>query len=650
MRHASPLLTALLLASCGPGLDDNFGVEEDRGDPACENLQTTYCMLPFPSDRYVEHRDDGTTRLAFDAEALPVNRVGETFDLTAFQGLDGFGVSSPAIFHLPDAAWPSTEHVFDPEPSMGPNALTVMINADTGERIPHWLEPDYLVPDEPYLFVLRPAVPLPRSSRIVVGIRGLLDVDGEVVEAPRSFQALRDMSASRHRGLHDRRDHFDDHIFPVLEQAGLPRDDLQLAWDFTTSSTESATRDLLTMRDLMLEQVGETGPPVTWESVERVDGDPDIAIIADGVAEVPSFILEPNDLGLRILRRDAQGLPLADGVEQVPFRLQIPHSVVAANEPSAVMQYGHGFLGRRAEGNNRWIRTLANEHQFSLIAANMQGMDETVINTWISALADNAGNMPYLADQALQGIVNHLALQRFVVGGLPLDPHEDLQRLDEGNAFDPERIWYYGNSQGGSLGTVIMGVSVDIERGVLGVPGCCYPFLMHRSYVFDGYAEIFATMYPEHGERSLVVGLVGTGWDRFDPITFAPHISHAPLPNTPPHQVLLHIAMEDGQVLNEVSHVLARAVGAPLLTPKVREIWGLEEVATPYDGLSATTEYDFGIEPHDDPLVPRPSEPDSHGWLRRQPEGRDQMMHFLRTGEFIHTCGEGPCVFEGRPD
>lgn len=649
MRLPLSLLASITLLSCGQGINNNFGVEETRGNAACENLDTTYCMLPFPSDRYVEHTEGQSPRLAFDAEALPINRVGETFDISAFEGLDGYGAASPVIFHLPDAAWPSTDHVFDPEPSMGAGALTVLINADTGERIPHWLEPDYLVPDEPYLFVLRPAVPLPRSARIVVGIRGLQGDTGEPVEAPAPFAALRDGLASRHRGNHARRDHFEDNIFPVLEQAGIPRDDLQLAWDFTVASTENATTDLLTMRDRMLEIVGDAGPSVTWESVEIPDDDPDIAAIFDGIAQVPSFLLPENDLGLRIIRRDSQGLPVADGFESVPFRLQIPHSAVSAGAPSPVMQYGHGFLGRRAEGNNRWLRSLANEYQFSVIAANMQGMDETVIGTWISALADNAGNMPYLADEALQGITNHLALQRLVVAGLPHDTHESLQRVSGGSVIDPEQLWYYGNSQGGSLGTVNMGVSVDVERGVLGVPGCCYPFLMHRSYVFDGYAEIFATMYPEHGERSLVVGLVGTGWDRFDPITFAPHISHDPLPDTPPHQVLLHIAMEDGQVLNEVSHVLARAVGAPLLTPKVRPIWGLEEVEAPYDGLSATTEYDFGIEPHDDPLVPRPEEPDSHGWLRRQPEGREQMMHFLRTGEFIHTC-DGPCVFDGRPD
>ncbi len=649
MRALILPLAAALAVGCPPpepGLDENFGVTESRGDPACENLDTTACMFPFPSDRYVV-RDGDTTRLALEVDALPVNNGGVPFRVEVFDGLDGFGVATPAMFHLLGAVLPGVEGVFDPEPSMGPDANTVLIDAATGARIPHWLEVDYLTPDAPRVFVLRPAVPLPRATRIVVGVRGLRDSAGELVDAPAPFAALRDQAASRHLGVHARRARFEGAVFPTLESAGFARDELQLAWEFTTASTEGATRDLLTMRDRMLAQVGAGGPGYAWTSVVEVE-DPDIAVIADGIAQVPSFLLPPDDLGIRRIRRDEQGLPESDGFEAVPFRLQIPHSVRAASAPSPVLQYGHGFLGRRAESNNRWLRSLAEEHQFSVLAANMQGMDETVLSTWLAGLADNGGNLVVLAEEALQGVTNHLALQRVVAGPLAHDDHALLAHAGDAPAIDPDTVWYYGNSQGGSVGTVIMGLSVDVERGVLGVPGCAYPFLMHRSYVFGGYAAYLSALYGDPADVSLMVGLVGTGWDRFEPLTFAPHITTDPLPGTPPHQVLLHVAREDGQVLNEVSHVLARAVGAPLLTPAVRSIWGVDEVATPYEGSAAITEYDFGIPPHDDPLVPRPAEPDSHGWLRAQPEGRAQMMTFLREGRFVHTC-DGPCAFDGPP-
>lgn len=630
-----------------PGLEENFGVVEDQGDAPCENLETSHCLLPFPSDRYRVVGEDGVTRLAFEPDAMPMGVRGERFGVEIFASRDGYGVASPALFMLPGAAHPGGDGVYDPAPSLEPGARTVMIDATTGARIPHWLETDYLIEEEPWIFALRPAVPLPRSARIVVGVRGLVDDAGEPVPAPEPFAALRDRTASHTLGLHARRAHFEEHIFPVLEEAGFPRDELQLAWDFTTASTEEATSDLLTMRDAMLERVGEDGPAYTWTSITAVN-DPHIAVIADGIAEVPSFLLPPDAVGLRRLRRGSDGRPVPEGVEEVPFRLQVPHSALASEGPAPVLQYGHGFLGRRAEADNRWLREMADHYGFLVLAANMQGMDETVLPTWLAALGEDGANMAYLADEALQGVTNHLALQRLARGALAHDPAPELQRAGGGSVVDPQTLWYYGNSQGGSVGTVIMGSSVDVPRGVLGVPGCCYPFLMHRSYLFNSYSIALGMLYPDRGDLSVIVGLVGTGWDGFDPLTWAVHITDDPLPGTPPHQVLLHVAREDGQVLNEVSHVLGRAVGAKLLTPAVRPLWGFEEVAERSTEPATLTEWDFGIEPWTDPLTPRPEEPDSHGWLRKQPEAQDQMIHFLRTGEVEHTC-DGPCTFDGPP-
>ena len=48
-------------------------------------------------------------------------------------------------------------------------------------------------------------------------------------------------------------------MFAALEEAGVPRDELVLAWDFVTASDESLTADMLAMRDQALPAMGEAG-------------------------------------------------------------------------------------------------------------------------------------------------------------------------------------------------------------------------------------------------------------------------------------------------------------------------------------------------------------------------------------------------------
>ena len=88
------------------------------------------------------------------------------------------------------------------------------------------------------------------------------------------------------------------------------------------------------------------------------------------------------------------------------------------------------------------------------------------------------------------------------------------------------------------------------------------------------------------------------------------------------------------------AQIQARAYGAALIEPAVRDVWGLETVSPPYTG-SALVEWDYGLEePFEN--VP-PDGPDPHGRPRSDEDGMAQLAHFLETGEIIHTC-DGPCV------
>ncbi len=665
--RASTLAVLFLLACDGPvvpdpdggpmgTLEDNFGYTEDQGTEGCDNLSPG-CLWPFPSDAYV----------AGDALALPdpllPSRGRTTFRPTVTNAMRGFGAASPIVFQLPGAVLPADAVPFESASSLEDGHATILLDATTGERIPHWVETDYLATSvSPTLFVIRPAIPLPRGTTVVVGVRGLRTSDGAMAEPTEAFAALRDRTVSRFFGIHARRAHFDGVVFPALEAAGVPRAELQLAWSFPVQSDADATSHLVAARDAVFAALPASGPEYRIDAVYVCDGGgddppechPSIRVIVDGVARVPSVAEAPDALGVRLVRRDAAGAPVVDGVEEWPFRLQLPHAAFDGPAPVPVMQYGHGFLGRRAEANNGWLREMADRLGFAILACDMQGMSEDIVSVWTDVVLMEGGRFPDLQQLAWQGVLNQLVQQRMVKTSLAADPDARLRRADGQLAWDPTTVWYYGNSQGGSVGTVVMALTLDVERGVLGVPGSGYPLLLHRSVDFTPFEGLITTSYRVPESVPTFLAVLGTGWDPFDPLTFAPHLHSDPLPGTPDHEVLYHVAKEDRQVVNEASFISARAAGATLMTPAIRSVFLLPETAYPASPGAALVEVDFGIPDDPTPLDPPDGDPtqpdggDTHGWLREYELAQDQMVHFLRTGEVIDVCG-GACVHDGPP-
>lgn len=633
-----------------PGIEDNFGVTEDQGVDGCDNLLPT-CLYPYPSDAYVD--EAGFVRVP----DTPFAGSDTTLDPGPIGTNRGFGAATPIVFQLPGAVAPSAP--FDPTPSLGADARTVLIDATTGERIPHWVESDFLSPLlDPPMIVLRPSVPLPRGHTVVVGIRHLTGEDGAEAPAPAPFVALRDGTESHWLGIHARRATYDDVVFPALEAEGFARGELQLAWSFPVRSDEDATRDLVAVRDAVFAALPAAGPDYAIDSVTECPHDgtdpegchPSIRVIVDGTVSVPSAIGPADDAGLRVIRRDADGAPIVDGAEVWPFRLQLPNRAFDGSAPVPVLQYGHGFLGSASEANNGWLREMADRLGFAILACDMQGMNEDILPVWLEILVQDGGKFPQLQELPMQGVVNQLVQQRLVKTSLAADPDPRLRRTDGQLAWDPSTVWYFGNSQGGSVGTLVVATSLDLSRGVLGVPGSGYPLLLHRSIDFAPFVAVMSLAYSGPDAIPVFLMLLGTGWDSSDPLTFAPHLHGDPLPGTPDHEVLYHVAKEDPQVVNEASFISGRAAGTVLMTPKVRPVFGLSEVAYPASPGAALVEVDFGVPDDPTPLDPPDGDPsmpdggDTHGWLRQWPPAQDQLVHFLQTGEVIDVCGGEPCL------
>jgi pimeloyl-ACP methyl ester carboxylesterase len=591
------LAFALALAACAR----NGGVEETLGSEICDGLDESHCLFPFPSDHF---RKNG--KLAFSEKAMPRNADQAPFSPEVFNRRDGYSAITPIYFRLPGATLEDAPSVGDIAGSLSRTAKTLIVDADTGELIPHWAEIEHFTENSGKdVIALRLARKLMYEKRYIVAVRRLVGA-----EASRGFAALRDGTPSQVVGIDARREHFDAKVFAPLERLGVKRTELQLAFDFTVGSEDNATKDMHAVVDLGLAALPAAGPDFTIDSVETY---PDGAVehMVRGTLQVPSFL--EAGAGLRKLRRDENGLPLALGTEAIAFELQIPRT--AGAEPAAVIQYGHGLLGSKREARNGWLADFASRKNFWILAIDMQGMAEADQLIWADTFATDIASLPLLADKTHQGVLNHVVATRMMKTSFVNALTSTLSR-----SYDPQRVYYYGNSQGGTMGALITTLHPDIQRSVLGVPGCAFTFLLSRSVEFTPFATLVQSAYPNVLDFVALLGLVQVGFDRMDPINYAHRLGES-------HTALLHVAVSDAQVDNQVSEVLGRTVNATQRAPV--PVFGLPD--GPITG-NAYVVYDFGKPPRPATNAPVLKEHDTHALLRRHVPAQEQLWRFLESG------------------
>jgi hypothetical protein len=260
-----------------------------------------------------------------------------------------------------------------------------------------------------------------------------------------------------------------------------------------------------------------------------------------------------------------------------------------------------------------------------------------------------------------QGMLNFLYLGRLMIHPQGFASSPVFQFTKGGVSkpvIDTSRLFYDGNSQGGIIGGSLAAVSVDNDRAALGVPGMNYSTLLTRSSDFATYSQVLYPNYPNELERPLMFALIQMLWDRAEADGYAHHMTDDPLPNTPPHTVLLHEAFGDHQVANVTTEVEARTIGAYIRRPALDP--GRHTDRNPYFGIpaipsfpfggSALVVWDSGSPPPPTTNTPPTSGADPHGHPRGTPAARQQKSEFLKTGgKVTEVCGVKPCYANGYP-
>lgn len=350
---------------------------------------------------------------------------------------------------------------------------------------------------------------------------------------------------------------------------------------------------------------------------------------------VPLYLTEAGP-GAR-LNFDEGGIPQQNGTARYPFIVNIPHSATAA-DPATPVVYGHGQLGSREESNTRYLAEAANANNFVVIGVDWIGFASDDIPLVAGILSSGElSRFRAVPERQTQGIVNFMLAIRMMRGAFSDD---DAVGFGEGSVIADDESYYIGASQGGIFGGTLMSVFTDVTRGVLAVPGQPYQLLLSRSVNFDTYSPLLRTTIADGPAIQIALGYVQLLWDRSDPGSFTPHISEDLFEGTPEHHVLMLASVGDHQVTTLGAHTMARAIGASLLGPAVRPVYGLEEVSGPFEG-SALLEFDYGI-PEPVTNVPPREGDDPHSALNDRPDALNAAARFLRTGLIENPC-DGAC-------
>ncbi|GIU90900.1 MAG: hypothetical protein KatS3mg010_1999 [Acidimicrobiia bacterium] len=303
----------------------------------CDPLDTAACALPFPSDFFTVEDDDTDTgrRVAFGAESLPANASGVRIDPAEWNRSDGFSPGSLVMTVVPglDAEGSKLPPVTDIGRSLDDASPIVLLDADDNERVPFWAEIDSRTAgtDTPILIVT-PARALREGHRHVVAFRDLVDTEGRAIDAGDVFRAYRDRLDTGDDALEARRAAMEA-VFSDLEAAGVERDGLYLAWDFTVASGRSLSARLLHMRDDAFAALGD-GAPAFGVTETSEQG---IVRVVRGTFDVPRYLTGDGSPGQTLDNDgDPDGIPTANGTHAANFVCTVPTAATAASPRARV--------------------------------------------------------------------------------------------------------------------------------------------------------------------------------------------------------------------------------------------------------------------------------------------------------------------------
>lgn len=546
-----------------------------------------FYALPYPTDL----RLDGAGRIDLADHPQP-NAILADYLATIAEEQRYFGLSS-AIYVRFDAPLDPDSLPETAAQTFSPSASVYLVDVDPssperGKRVPlrvrfqprggevigdNWLA---ALPYPGFVLAERRTYALVVSDRV----RGL---DGTPVRRPADFAAIAasevpaDAALARAQEVHQ----------PLWEWLDLPgedeRADVVVATVFTT---QDATSLLGRVREVIWEQ---TPVPVATSMQWSKNLGP--FALYEGTFESPRFqagrhpYRQPSDGGSIAVGVD--GRPEVQSMDELRFALTVPQD---RPPPTGwpVALYAHGTGGDfQTFVRNGTARRLAEQGIACLSIDQLMHGDRQP-----AGLASDLAFFNYQNPRAARGNVLQSALDDFQLLRLAL-AFDYVERRPGGRVvrFDPERIYFFGHSQGSVTGVPFVASEPLVQGAVFsGAGGLLYLTMLHKTRPVDVSAMLGLLIRDTPlDEFHPVLALLQAYFDPADGISYARKLVHEPPEGMAPKHVFQLEGLVDRYTPVPTIEALATAMQLDLVEPELAPIEGLalrarQVLRAPVDG------------------------------------------------------------------
>ena len=626
--------------------------------PGCNPFSTTSeCLFPFPSSFF--QTTDATSptgvRVDYPPGIFGASAAGTTVDVTLYNTADGAPPSSPLLaFFAADVQLsnlPDQHHIAASVAAGSPIAL---VDLDTGARVPFFAEMEEnrtSAPDR-YCLIIRPVQPMAMGHRHAVILSdSVVLASGAPLPVSPAFTALRSGQITTSSELEAVRSRYEQ-IFTLAASLGYPRAHIALAWDFMVASEAYLLGPIRAMRAQALLEAGASGAGYASDgglayTIDAIKATSTGGQLVEGTFQTTNYINADQQFDWDSNHLPIEHPPLAAAPE---YTMYIPTEDLAdGGTPLPLGIFGHGLLGTGrgyldTDSNIApVIQGMAERVGAVLIATDWTGLSGTNDDALVGfTVANDINQLGEVTDRLAQSLINNLQMTKLAHG--PLQQDARIKPADHA-LIDLSHTLYYGVSLGGIQGASFVSISDEISRGVFAVPGAAWATMFPRSVDWLQFQMYAQPSYPDPLEQTKLLALMQARFDFTDGVNLTRMLLQEPLPGAPAKTVLLQEAIDDCQVPNVATGILARAIGVQQLGPDYEDIYPLSMVATGTTSSAIAQYYltsDVATYVPPDTDVAALHDNGAHFDLNFLPNAQQQIIEFLNTGVINQHCS-GVC-------
>jgi len=354
------------------------------------------------------------------------------------------------------------------------------------------------------------------------------------------------------------------------------------------------------------------------------------------------MVLKKKDSGSD-LNRDSWGQVALNGEVEFSFIAQIPRVLKDSGKAGRVLQFGHGFLGDKSEGENGVPLHLAQEYGAVTFQIDWWGLCRDDLGTVAEGMSGNLSDALQTLERIPQAMANWMALTYALDNTFA--SHEAFKHPVSGKLlYKSEDVDFLGISMGGIFGGIYAALNPRVSRVILNVGGAGFTHMMYRSKNFGQMIFMMKFPMPDPLEQQKTVAIMQGQFDRVDPSSYVQYVMSESLPGVPTsipqnRQVLMQTVLGDVSVPNFASFMTARMMKVPLLMPSPLDIYGVDTVAE--GSANGWSLFDMGYDTSFYEKATPSGDNDGHDEMRWLPEAFHQMASFLGAGDLRHPCSLG---------